>query len=136
MAGTRPMKPEEWGFPGWLTPDQEKALAELRETLLKQHVFSQKTLMPDKDLLRFLRARDFNVKKTFDMLGADLEWRKAFEGCVFRQPDFPNIWNFAKNGALYRAGTDVSFRRNTRKGYSTNGRRWLKTAWRQTSDGS
>jgi len=103
------MKPEEWGFPGWLSPDQEKALAELRDTLLKQKVFNQKTLMSDKHLLRFLRARDFNTKKAYDMLVNDLEWRKAFEGCVFRQPDFPSVWNFFKNGAIYRAGTDVSF---------------------------
>ena len=109
MAGTRPMKPEEWGFPGWLTPDQEKALAELRETLLSKNIFSKKSLMPDQHLLRFLRARDFNVKKTMDMLVGDLEWRRAFEGCTFRNSDFPQLFKFANTGALYRAGFDVRY---------------------------
>jgi putative NADH-flavin reductase len=106
----RQMKPEDWGFPGWLTPDQEKALAELRETLLKQGVFSKKSLMPDQHLLRFLRARDFNVKKTLDMLVGDLEWRKAFEGITFKYTDFPQLFKFMKTGAIYRAGYDLGGR--------------------------
>lgn len=110
MAGTRQMKPEDWGFPGWLTPDQEKRLEELKEMLLKNRVFSQKTLMPDQHLLRFLRARDFNLKKTYDMLVNDLEWRRAFEGVTFRVADFPQPFKFLQNGALYRAGFDLQGR--------------------------
>jgi CRAL/TRIO, N-terminal domain len=103
-----PTKPEEWGFPGFLTPDQMKALDELRERLLKENVFSKKSLMTDPHLLRFLRARDFNTKKAFDMIVGDLEWRKAFEGVTFKASDFPCIYKFANSGALYRAGYDVS----------------------------
>lgn len=103
-------RPEDWGFPEYLTVDQEKNLKELKETLLRQNVFSKRTLMPDQHLLRFLRARDFNVKKTFDMLVNDLEWRRAFEGVTFRQSDFPQLFKFANTGALYRAGYDVEGR--------------------------
>jgi putative NADH-flavin reductase len=62
--------------------------------------------MADKHLLRFLRARDFDLKKTLEMLRLDLEWRKAFEGLTFKTPDFPSIMKFAGTGALYRAGWD------------------------------
>ena len=106
----RPMRPEDWGFPGFLTAEQERALSELKEVLLKQNVFSKKSLMPDQHLLRFLRARDFNVKKALDMLVNDLEWRRAFEGVTFRQTDFPQLFKFANSGALYRAGFDVDGR--------------------------
>lgn len=94
------------GFPGWLTPEQEKALVDFREKSLKEGMFTKNTLMEDKHLLRYLRARDFDLKKTFDMLSADLEWRKSFEGCTFKKADFPEIMKFADSGALYRGGVD------------------------------
>lgn len=41
----RPMKPEEWGFPGWLTAEQESALKAFTQQLLQEGVFTPKRLV-------------------------------------------------------------------------------------------
>ena len=74
---------------------------------MKQKLFpSKEALMPDQHLLRFLRARDFDLGKTTDMLTDYLEWAREFENVTFHRSDFPSIMKFAGTGALYRAGFD------------------------------
>jgi hypothetical protein len=91
----------------YLTSSQLAALEELRAKVMRDKLFpNEKCLMPDKHLLRFLRARDFSLPKTMDMLSGYLDWSREFENCTFRRADFPSIMRFAGTGALYRAGYD------------------------------
>ena len=104
-------RPEQWGFPGYLTADQQKALEELKATMLKEKMVAPQSSvftheMGDAHLLRFLRARDFDLAKTKAMIQGDLEWRRLFEGVVFKPTDFPNVMKFANTGCLYRSGYD------------------------------
>lgn len=60
---------------GQLEPLQESKLLELREIIKEQN--SQR--VPSyQTLLRFLRARDFNVEKAAQMLQESLKWREEF----------------------------------------------------------
>ncbi|CAK1580667.1 unnamed protein product [Parnassius mnemosyne] len=61
---------------GELTPMQESRLLQLRKWIADL----QKGKVPsDKTLLRFLRARDFNVEKAREMLSQSLLWRKKHQ---------------------------------------------------------
>ncbi|XP_070579551.1 SEC14-like protein 1 isoform X2 [Ptychodera flava] len=63
-------------FLGDLNPMQESRLVQLRKWLSETH----KGKMPhDAILLRFLRARDFNVEKAHEMLARSLSWRKQHQ---------------------------------------------------------
>ncbi|XP_060065339.1 SEC14-like protein 1 [Ylistrum balloti] len=60
-------------FLGSLTPVQESRLVQLRQWLQETH----KGKIPrDAHILRFLRAREFNLDKSRDMLVHSLAWRK------------------------------------------------------------
>ncbi|PRT54859.1 SEC14 cytosolic factor [Wickerhamiella sorbophila] len=63
------------GHPGHLTPEQEKALNHLRD-LLTAHGHTER--MDDATLLRFLRARKFDVGKAMEMYQACEKWREEF----------------------------------------------------------
>ena len=110
MANKPAMRPEDWGFPGFLTPDQDAALATLRSEVQANGLFAKDNTMPDRHLLRFLRARQFDANKALSMMQTDLAWRREFEGRVFKASDFPSLIEFCKNGAMYRAGADKSGR--------------------------
>jgi len=110
MANKPAMRPEDWGFPGFLTPDQDAALVTLRGEVQANGLFAKDNMMPDRHLLRFLRARQFDANKALSMMQTDLAWRREFEGRVFKASDFPSLIEFCKNGAMYRAGTDKSGR--------------------------
>ncbi|XP_053381314.1 SEC14-like protein 1 [Mercenaria mercenaria] len=60
-------------FLGHLTPVQESQLVQLRQIIQKTH---KGKIPKDAHILRFLRARDFNVEKAREMLAHSLAWRK------------------------------------------------------------
>ncbi|MBN3305147.1 S14L1 protein, partial [Amia calva] len=61
---------------GQLTPMQESGLIQLRQWLQETH----KGKIPrDEHILRFLRARDFNMDKAREMLCQSLTWRKQYQ---------------------------------------------------------
>lgn len=84
---------------GELTPTQESRLQQLRKWINEL----QKGKVPsDTTLLRFLRARDFNVEKAREMLSQSLLWRKKHQVdrilSEYETPDvvkqyFPGGWH-------------------------------------------
>lgn len=104
------MPPELWGYVGWLSDDELHALKAFRVRCQDENLFSS-NMMSDKDLLRFLRARKFDMEKTLKMLTDDLEWRRVFEGKnINATRDAPTILGFCKQGFLYQAGRDKDSR--------------------------
>jgi len=94
------------GFPGFLTPEQDASLASLRQQVQELGIFPKENPLPDQHLLRFLRARQFDVNKSISMMQADLAWRREFENHLFKASECPSLVEFAKNGLLYLAGND------------------------------
>ncbi|XP_037279886.2 SEC14-like protein 2 [Rhipicephalus microplus] len=76
------------GHLGDLSPTQEAALRNFRKAVAD-------VLKPDHDdryLLRWLRARDFNLNKAEQMLRAHVEWRKQFgTDDVMTWPESPEV---------------------------------------------
>jgi len=69
-------------------------------------LFHPEHVMEDKHLLRFLRARNFDIEKATNMLTADLQWRKEFENRLIKGSEAPSIVEFCNTGFMYRAGFD------------------------------
>ena len=93
-----------WGFLGHLTPEQTKMLEELRRRV-DAELPKKPYLEKDSSLLRYCRARDFNLHKTFTMIKEDVAWREPFEGYVFiRSRDFGSAYVMHEEGALRLAG--------------------------------
>ncbi|XP_077130375.1 SEC14-like protein 5 [Ranitomeya variabilis] len=61
---------------GYLTPLQESTLIHLRQWLQETH---KGKIPKDEHILRFLRARDFNMEKAREMLCQSLSWRKQYQ---------------------------------------------------------
>ncbi|XP_069502154.1 SEC14-like protein 5 isoform X2 [Ambystoma mexicanum] len=61
---------------GQLTPLQESCLVQLRQWLQETH---KGKIPKDEHILRFLRARDFNMEKAREMLCQSLTWRKQHQ---------------------------------------------------------
>jgi CRAL/TRIO, N-terminal domain len=81
-------KDSNWGYMAYLTPDQKNMLAELRKKV-DAELPKKEWLAKDTQLLRFCRARNFNLNKTWAMLKDDVEWREPFERHVYvRNRDF------------------------------------------------
>ena len=60
-----------------LSAEQKQALDTFRETVKSKDYFNEKR-HDDRCLLRFLRARKFDLHKTEEMLDAAEKWRKDF----------------------------------------------------------
>lgn len=63
------------GYPGNLTSEQEKALEELRAAL---QALGYQNRLDEASLLRFLRARKFNVEAAKEMFISCEKWREEF----------------------------------------------------------
>ena len=61
-------------------------------------------MLTDEQLLRFLRAREFNVKKAAKMLREDIAWRRDFVGKKYRLTDFPTLVRFHNDGLVRYGG--------------------------------
>jgi len=75
MVDVKPKKDKDYtGFPGDCNQDQLKALEEFRKIIYTDMGLSN---IPYDEvyLLRFLRARKFDIKKTDLMFKAFIEWR-------------------------------------------------------------
>lgn len=70
--------PEGSGRVGSLTPEQAQALSEVKVRLQQAELFNEER-HDDHFLLRFLRARKFNLDNAFVMLKNFEEWRKEWE---------------------------------------------------------
>lgn len=66
------------GRPGALDESQEAALVKTKQDLIEQGVFDRSQLPNDGYLCRFLRARDWDVKKSVQMLAKSESWKKEF----------------------------------------------------------
>ncbi|KAJ8386167.1 hypothetical protein AAFF_G00175910 [Aldrovandia affinis] len=71
---------------GKLTPMQESCLIQLRQWLQESHKgkseageWKSEKIPKDEHILRFLRARDFNLDKAQEMLCQSLSWRKQYQ---------------------------------------------------------
>nr|XP_048722023.1 SEC14-like protein 5 isoform X3 [Caretta caretta] len=71
---------------GQLTPMQESCLIRLRQWLQETHKgkseageWKPEKIPKDEHILRFLRARDFNIDKAREMLCQSLTWRKQYQ---------------------------------------------------------
>ncbi|XP_048722023.2 SEC14-like protein 5 isoform X3 [Caretta caretta] len=71
---------------GQLTPMQESCLIRLRQWLQEMHKgkseageWKPEKIPKDEHILRFLRARDFNIDKAREMLCQSLTWRKQYQ---------------------------------------------------------
>jgi len=87
---------EKSGHLGKLTAEEEQVLKEFRE----QH---REKRMTDQDLLRFLRARQFNLKKASKMLEDTCEYRKQHQPDRLLVTDHVNI---CKQGLGFVQGVD------------------------------
>lgn len=97
-------KDSNWGYEAYLTEEQKQVLAQLRDKV-KAELPPKEYLQKDSSLLRYLRARGFNLGKTWTMLTEDVEWRDPFEGYVFqRERDFGGAYALHEQGAIRLAG--------------------------------
>lgn len=105
---TPPILVEDWGFFTHLTTQQEERLREFRAALEAQEEtrLNGVSKWPDQQLLRFMRARDFNVKKALRMINDDLEWRKLFAGRRLERALFAQVFEFHLKGLVKYAGKD------------------------------
>lgn len=68
-----------------------------------KNLFDFKTQLDDKCLLRYLRARDWNLDKSSKMLFETLTWRKSFRPHEITAESMKGIFDL---GGLYRNGHD------------------------------
>ena len=70
------------GFWGHLAPEQEHIFTEFKIMVIRasEEVWNYDILQFDNyDYLRFLRARKFDLKKTFEMFDKYIKWRIEYE---------------------------------------------------------
>ena len=101
-----PPTPDLVGFPGYLTTAQQRALEDFKTAVVAEGVLHDADAVRDWDFLRFLRAREFDVRGAVALLRADLEWRRQFEGKTLRAADFPACHRFLEKGLIKLAGND------------------------------
>ena len=107
-------KAATWGTLGHLTEQQQTVLGELREAiqetspdLLEGLKTPKNKILEDGNLLRYLRARDFNLKKSLKMLQEDLYWRSELDDVTFSaHADFEAGLAMHNDGLIKLVGKD------------------------------
>jgi hypothetical protein len=90
-GNTAPPIVEDWAFLGHLTVKQNDSLVAFRAALVSTPATKNNLATKDDSaLLRFMRARQFDVKKAMKMVLDDLEWRTFLVFLVF-SCDAPDI---------------------------------------------
>ena len=106
---TPPSRVEEWGFPGHLTTLENERLQEFRSALRAMDDAEGRAMArwSDAQLLRFMRARDFQVKKAVKMVADMLDWLRT-EGRYRRLKvsDFPTVMKFQLDGLVRLVGKE------------------------------
>lgn len=110
-GNTPPKCVEDWAFLGHLTVQQQDRLTEFREALLANPL-TQSNIgkASDLQLLRFMRAREFNIKKAMKLVLDDVEWRQQIAGRKLNIEMFPNLSVFVKNRLVRLVGKDKNGR--------------------------
>ncbi len=62
-----------------LNKQQHTTLTQFKEKILKEQLLTDFDTYKDDYLLRFLRARKFDIDKSYIMFGDFIKWRKEFE---------------------------------------------------------
>jgi len=102
--------PEDWAFEGHLTNFLLRRLHEFRDAIKAAPECQIVANWADKQLLRFMRAREFNVKKAMKMLTEDLEWRKLNAGRRIHRSMIESLVPFQMNNLVRVCGRDKSGR--------------------------
>ena len=84
--GVDPKEVNAWGITG---EEEGLLLAELKVTLLEAGVRYDEELHSDWTLTRFLRARDYDVRRAFTMFVNHLKWREDYGVDDILAKDFP-----------------------------------------------
>jgi len=105
------------GYKGDLSPEQEKALQQIKEYLSEQLEKGNGKLPEllanedeDSMILRFLRARSFDVEKSAKLLTDCLIWRRDFQGIGVNQITKESIVNEYPIGKCFYHGEDLEGR--------------------------
>jgi len=102
---------ERWGLPGFLTDEQQTRLDEIFDRLRKEPQEMQDYFASEALLLRFLRARKFNVEKTLAMLKDDFQFRQQIQSSAELTLDASSpIVGFVDNGIARAGGYDIAGR--------------------------
>ena len=106
---TPPAMVEDWGFAGHLTTEQAKRLEEFR-VALRECGDEEGPIVAqwnDAQLLRFLRAREFTVKKAVKMVVDIMDWlRSDARYHKLNVESFPTVFGFQMTGLVRLAGKD------------------------------
>eukprot|EP01132_Coremiostelium_polycephalum_P001183 gene1183-1495_t len=97
------------GFVGDLSSEQENSLNQIKEKIsqIKDEKLQQEIkLLDDQMILRFLRARKFNIDNSYDMLYNALEFRVSFQNKGVGSITEQSVENELKTGKSFFHGTD------------------------------
>ena len=95
---------DHWGTLNHLTDEQQEVLNSLRQRV-DEELPAKDYLSEDSSLLRYCRARNFNLEKTFNMIKEDVSWREPYENYKFqRTRDFGGAYSLHERGCVRLAG--------------------------------
>lgn len=98
---------EHPGFLESLSDEHRAAIQELKRNLPLDMDLLERCLWDDRQLRRFLVARDWNVKKSTDLMLESIRWRSEFKPLSIRPEDVHCEFEWRR---MYRHGTDLNRR--------------------------